>query len=160
AAVARSTTSAEGQQQTAAYCNEGSGDVVLEDVDVIDRTPFLDDVALQTHTGVHGGTCEQNNHGGQQGHREQVGKPPACSQQITTTGDEGGCATAAERGIQGVPCFRAGGIQCATDCYDGNQCQRTFTESTEVANETGIGFLVQLLGAGTGRHDAVEAGEC
>src|SRR5690554_7181565 len=70
--------------------------------------------------------------------------------------DESGDPTLSEGGVHGLPVSESG--KAGRRCQDGCQGQHALAYGTKVTHETGIGFLVELLGSRARRDQAMEAG--
>src|SRR5699024_3575867 len=120
-------------------------------------TDLLDDKAQQAHSRVHGGGGEQHRHGGQDGRGQGGRQSEAVLHQGSSALDEGIDAALTEGRVDLLPC--GCGLDGADDRQDRSQRQQALTHRTEVADEAGVGLLVQLLRAGAGGDHPVEAGD-
>src|SRR5699024_12201387 len=70
--------------------------------------------------------------------------------------DESGDPTLSEGGVHGLPVGESG--EAGRRCQDSRQSQHALAYGAKVTHETGIGFLVELLGSRARRDQAMEAG--
>ena len=124
---------------------------------LIDFAPFLENITLQAQAGVHGSAGKQGRHHGEQGGGNAHIHAHAIGKNIGATIHKGSQAALTKGCVYRLPVSQGG--KTGGGGNDGCQCQRAFAHSTEIAHEAGIGFLVQLLGAGAGGDQTMEAGD-